>query len=168
MDFGFDVSGAATAVSEMNGAMSGKFTVIMIILMLGLVGRQVFVAFGPSIKISNPLARFSGLGMIGVAVLLIFGGLVVTGKGRYAMIQVQRNILDPFVVNVLERDSCDVTSGAYCVVVFEPDREIIVNWHDKRVDMFAIANPQTEVHWLTTRPKLRPEMLPVSLADGQG
>ncbi|WP_164658859.1 hypothetical protein [Tropicibacter sp. Alg240-R139] len=164
MDFGFDVAGAVAGVSEAKNGLSGKFSMIMIILVFGLVGRQVFVAFGPSLKLSNPFARLSGFGMMGVAVAVIVGGLVVTGKGRTAMIQIKRNISDPFIVNVLERDSCYVASGAYCVVVFEEGREIVVNWFDKRVDMFAIANPQTEVHWLYVRPKFRPE----KLSTGEG
>ncbi|SLN38623.1 hypothetical protein TRL7639_01950 [Falsiruegeria litorea R37] len=157
MDFGFDVTGAVAGVSEARSGLSGKFTMIMIIAVIGLVGRQVFVAFGPSLKFSNPFARFSGFGLIGVAMAVFVGGLLVSGKGRTALIQLQRNISDPFIVSVLERDSCDVASGAYCVVVFEGEREIVVNWFDKRVDMFAIANPRTEVHWLTVRPQLRPE-----------
>ncbi|MBO9449559.1 hypothetical protein J7426_04780 [Tropicibacter sp. R16_0] len=158
MDFGFDVSGAVAGVSEARSGLSGKFTIILMIAVLGLVGRQVFVAFGPSLKVANPFARFSGFGLIGVAIAIFVGGLVVTSKGRTAMIQIQRNISDQFIVSVLERDSCDVTSGAYCVVVFEGEREIVVNWFDKRVDMFAIANPRTEVHWLTVRPQVRPDV----------
>ncbi|SPJ28669.1 hypothetical protein [Falsiruegeria mediterranea] len=118
MDFGFDVSGLVARVSEARSGLSGKFTIILMIAILGLVGRQVFAAFGPSLKVSNSLAGFSGFGLIGVAIAVFVGGLVVTGKGRMAMIQIQRNISDPFIVNVLERDSCDVTLGAYCVVVF--------------------------------------------------
>lgn len=158
MDFGFDVSGAVAGVSEARSGLSGKFTVIMIIAVLGVVGRQVFVAFGPNLKFSNPFARFSGFGLMGVAMAAFVGGLIVTGKGRTALIQLQRNISDPFIVSVLKRDSCDVATGAYCVVVFEGNREIVVNWFDKRVDMFAIANPLTEVHWLTVRPQMRPEV----------
>lgn len=157
MDFGFDVSGAVSEVSQINEGMSGKLKMIMIILVLGIVGRQVFVAFGSNLKLSNPLARLSGVGVLLVGVLVMVGGLLAAGKGRPALIQVQRNIVDPFVVGVLERDSCDIASGAYCVVVFEGDREIIVNWHDKRVDMYAIANPRTEILWKTQRPAARAE-----------
>ena len=157
MDFGFDVGATAAGVSEISSGLSGPFSMILIIFAIGVVGRQVFVAFGPNLKLSNPLAGLSGLGMILAAFAIMVGGLVVMGKGRWALIQVQRQVIDPFVVDVLDRDSCDVASGAYCVVVFEDGREIFVNWFDKRVDMFAIANPQTEVHWLYTRPQLRPE-----------
>lgn len=82
----------------------------------------------------------------------------MTGKAQTALLQLQRNISDPFFVSVLKHDSCDVTTGAFCVVVFEREREIVVNWFDKRVDMFAIVNPQAEVHWLTIKPQLRSEM----------
>ena len=159
MDFGFDVSGAVSGVSQMNEGMSGKLTMIMTILVLGIVGRQVFVAFGSNLKMSNPLARLSGVGVLLVGVAVLVGGLFAAGKGRSALIQLQRNIVDPFVISVLERDSCDIASGAYCVVVFEEDREIIVNWHDKRVDMYAIANPRTEVLWKTQRPMARQEQV---------
>lgn len=159
MDFGFDVSGAVSGVSQMNEGMSGKLTIIMSILVLGIVGRQLFVAFGSNLKLSNPLAHMSGVGVLLVGVAVLVGGLFVAGKGQFALIQVQRNIVDPFVVGVLERDSCEIASGAYCVVVFEEDREIIVNWHDKRVDMYAIANPRTEILWKTQRPVARAEQL---------
>ena len=159
MDFGFDVSGAVSGVSQMNEGMSGKLTIIMSILVLGIVGRQLFVAFGSNLKLSNPLANMSGVGVLLVGVGVLVGGLFVAGKGQSALIQVQRNIVDPFVVGVLERDSCEIASGAYCVVVFEEDREIIVNWHDKRVDMYAIANPRTEILWKTQRPVARTERL---------
>lgn len=156
MELGIDVGATADGVSKVTSGLAGQFSIILMILVIGVVGRQVFVAFGPSLKMSNPLAGLSGIGMILVAFAIMVGGLMVMGKGRWALIQVQRQIVDPFVVDVLERDSCEVASGDYCVVVFEDGREIIVNWFDKRVDMFAIANPQTEVHWLTTRPQLRP------------
>jgi len=168
MDFGFDVGGTAAGVSEMRDGLSGQFTVIMLILVIGIVGRQVFVAFGPSVKLSNPLAGLSGHGMLVAAVVIMVSGLMVTGKGRWALIQVQRQAVDPFVVSVLGRDSCDVASGAYCVVVFEGSREIIVNWHDTRVDMYAIANPRSEVRWLDLRPKVRPEQQQIvaGITDG--
>ena len=155
MDLGFDVTGAVAGVSELNTGMSGKLTLIMSILVLGIVGRQLFVAFGPNLRFSSPFAGVSGTGILAVGALVLVGGLFMAGKGSTALIQVQRNIVDPFVIEVLERDSCDVTSGAYCVVVFENGREIIVNWHDRRVDMFAIANPRTEIYWKTQRPVAR-------------
>ena len=70
---------------------------------------------------------------------------------------VQRHVVDPFVISVLDRDSCDLNSGAYCVVVFEEDRELIVNWHDRRIDMFALVNPPSGSVFYTGRPQPRPQ-----------
>ncbi len=55
---------------------------------------------------------------------------------------VQRNLVDPSIISVLEKDSCDVSSGAYCVIIFDEGREIAVNWFDRGVVLFEIAHPR--------------------------
>ncbi|WP_406644386.1 hypothetical protein QEZ52_10980 [Aliisedimentitalea scapharcae] len=159
MDFGFDVSAAAAGVSQASDGVSGKFTVIMIIAAVGMLGRSLFVAFGSSLRISNPLKALSGIAMILAAFVIMFGGMVLVGKGQSMLLMVQRNVVDPFVVSVLDRDSCDLHSGAYCVIVFEQDRERVVNWHDHRVDMFALVNPPNGSVFHTERPRSRPQII---------
>ena len=159
MDFGFDVSAAASGMSQASDGVSGKFTVIMIIAAMGMLGRSLFVAFGSSVKFSNPFRAFSGIAMVLAAFVILFGGMVLVGKGQKLMLMVQRNIVDPFVVSVLDRDSCDLNSGAYCVIVFEQDRERVVNWHDRRVDMFALVNPPSGSVFHTGRPHSRPKII---------
>ncbi|MBE1285019.1 MAG: hypothetical protein GJ676_17030 [Rhodobacteraceae bacterium] len=155
MDFGFDVSTAAEGVSDVQHGLSGPLTTILIVLAIGVFGRMVFVAFGDRLRIANPLAALSGAGWIIVALSTFLGGLFVTGQARPAWIQVQRHVIDPFVVSILERDSCDPGTGAYCVVVFDPGREMVVNWYDKRVDMYRIVNPQTGPVRRSPRPQIR-------------
>ncbi|GAA6199165.1 hypothetical protein [Aquicoccus sp. SU-CL01552] len=140
MDFGLDVERAASVASRAHGDMVGVLVIVGTVAALGFAGRLVFVAYGDRIKEINPFRGFSGWGMIGVSVAVLAGGLLLTGKQRVALIRLKAHLIDPFVVSVLHKDSCDVASGKYCVVVFEEGREIVVNWYDRRVSMFEIAN----------------------------
>jgi len=153
LDFDFDVS-SVTSVSE--GVM-GQSILIGSLVVIVFVSRMLFVIFAPSIMALNPLRGFSGVGLIGVAVAIFIGGLFLTGKQDHAVRVVQRNIMDPFTVSVLKRDSCDIASGAYCVVVFEGAREISVNWFDHRVYMWDIINPPSGAIWDARRPVSRNE-----------
>jgi len=153
LDFDFDVS-SVTSVSE---GLMGQSILIGSLVVIIFVSRMLFVTFAPSIMALNPLRGFSGFGLIGVAVAIFIGGLFLTGKQGHAVQVVQRNIIDPFTVSVLKRDSCDIASGAYCVVVFEAEREISVNWFDKRVYMWEIINPPSGAVWDTRRPVSRNE-----------
>ncbi len=152
MDLGIDPA----AIAAGSQGMSSNLILIGTIAFVGFFGRLVFVAFAPSIAKANPLANFSGFGLIAVAVALIFGGLFVTGKTVKATVLVQRHLIDPVIVSVLGRDSCDLNSDDYCVVVFEDGREMSVNWHDKRVHMYEILTPATLPLWTSLRPRSRP------------
>lgn len=173
MDFGFDVERAASVASRAHGDMVDVLVIVGAVAALGFFGRLFFVAYGERIKGLNPLQGFSGWGLIGVSVAVIAGGLLMTGKQRAAMIRLKAHLVDPFVVSVLKKDSCDVESGTYCVVVFEEDREIVVNWYDRRVSMFEIANDlDFNPILVSLRPAGRPTTgatgMSVSQAAGQG
>ncbi|WP_293572689.1 hypothetical protein [Phaeobacter sp.] len=153
MDLGFDPAAMAASAE---GA-SSNLMLIGAIAFFGFFGRLLFVAFGPGLAKANPLANFSGLGLIAVAVALIFGGLFVTGNTVKAQILVQRHLVDPVVVSVLGKDSCDIGSSAYCVLVFENGREMSVNWHDKRVHLYDVLTPTVLPLWQSLRPRGRPD-----------
>ncbi|MDX2483727.1 MAG: hypothetical protein QNK42_08720 [Pseudodonghicola sp.] len=140
MNFGFDVEDAVSVASRASSDMTGVSVIVAAVAVLGFFGRLIFVAYGDRLGDLNPLRGVSGWGMIGVAAALFAGGLVMTGKHRSAITAFKARLVDPFVVSVLKKDSCDVSSEKYCVVVFEENREIFVNWYDRRVSMFKIVN----------------------------
>jgi len=151
LEIEFDVS---SYISQVQGS-GGHTLMIALILVAGYFGRLVFVAFGPSIAAANPLRNFSGFGLIGLCVAMFVGYLFLTGKQERALQVVQRNTIDPFMVWVLERDSCDQLSGKYCVIIFEDGREISVNWFAKEVYMWELVNPDHGAVWNTLRPMAR-------------
>lgn len=155
MDIGFDVNAAAAEVSGVTTDMYARLAIILVIAVVGFFGRLIFVAFGSNVKAENPLKGLSGAAMIGLGLVLAFGALIVVGKGDKAVRLVQRNMIDPYIVSVLEKDSCDPMSGAYCVIIFQDDREIAVNWFDKGVNLFEIAHPRQGPVPSSTRPRPR-------------
>jgi len=153
LDFGFDVS---TFVAE-SQRLTGPGIIVGLIALAGTIGRMLFVAFGSSIQGVNPFRNFSGSGLIILGIVLFIGALGVTGKLDKAVHKVQRNTIDPFNVWILKRDACDLSSGKYCVIVFEEGREISVNWFDREVYMWELLNPQSGAVWKTLRPRSRDE-----------
>ncbi|WP_421055966.1 hypothetical protein [Leisingera sp. D0M16] len=123
---------------------------------IGFFGRLVFVAFAPQVAELNLFRNFTSLGFVLLAAALFTGALYISGKQTKAMVLFKRHLVDPVIVTVLGRDSCDPEDGSYCVVVFEDGREKIVNWHDKRVYMWEIVNPPEGAVWYTLRPQPRP------------
>ncbi len=140
MNFGFDIEDAVSVSSQVSSDMMVGSAVVVLVAGLGFFGRLIFVAFGDRLGGLNPLRGVSGWGLIGVSAVLLAGGLVMAGKQRPVIIGFKARVVDPFVVSVLKRDSCDVSGEKYCVVVFEEGREIFVNWYDRRVSMFQIVN----------------------------
>ncbi|MEX0303119.1 MAG: hypothetical protein AB3N24_11905 [Leisingera sp.] len=152
MDLGFDP--AAVAVGAQG--VSNKLMLIGFIAFVGFFGRMVFVAFAPGISKANPFRGVSGPGLILLAAALFAGALYISGKQTKAMVLFNRHLVDPVIVTLLGRDSCDPADGSYCVVVFEEGSEKIVNWYDKRVYMWEIVNPPEGAVWHTLRPRARP------------
>ena len=151
LDIGIDIPSLTSGIQ----GMKGLGLIVGLIALAGFIGRLVFVSFGSSIKNANPLRNFSGLGLIATSIALFVGALMVTGKLDKAVHQIQRNTIDPFTIYVLQRDSCDLSSGKYCVIVFEGDREISVNWFDSKIYMWELLNPQTGAVYKTLRPRSR-------------
>lgn len=152
MDFGFDPSAVAAGSQE----MTSNFVLIGVIAFVGFFGRLLFVAFAPGIAKASPLKNMSAPGFILLAVALFGGGLFLSGKLVKAQVLVSRHLVDPVIVTVLGRDSCDPADGSYCVVVFENGAERLVNWHDQRVFMYEIVNLPQGAIWHTLRPQPRP------------
>lgn len=151
------ITATAGAVQDV-AAIGDQTRALMIIVGLavaGFIGRLVVVSFGDRIAGMNPLRDASGGMMILVAFALIGGGVFYMNGPVKLSIMFRQHVTDPFMVSVLGRDSCDLASGAYCVVVFEKDREIVVNWHDKRVHMMQLMTPPMNPPWGSLRPRPR-------------
>ncbi len=150
----------STALAAGSHAVTDNIVMFGTIAFVGFFGRLIFVAFGPGLANANPLSNFSGYGHILVAVALFAGALHLSGKTVKAQVLFKRHLVDPVVVTVLGRDSCDLTSDSYCVLVFEEGREMSVNWYDKRVYMYEILNPAELPLWSSLRPRGRPNLPP--------
>ncbi|MFW8595012.1 hypothetical protein [Cribrihabitans neustonicus] len=152
MDLGIDPA----AVAAQSQGFSSSLALIATIAFVGFFGRLVFVAFAPNLAARNPLRHLSGAGFLLLAAAIFGGGLYATGKWTKAVVLFNRSLVDPVIVSWLGRDSCDPASGRYCVVVFEAERELVVNWYDKRVYMWEIVNPPEGAPWHSQRPLSRP------------
>ncbi|UTS79514.1 hypothetical protein [Phaeobacter piscinae] len=163
MDLGIDPSALAA------GSHAATDNIIMFgtIAFIGFFGRLLYVAFGPGLASANPLSNFSGYGHILVAVALFAGALHLSGKTVKAQVLFNRHLVDPILVTVLGRDSCDQNGDDYCVIVFEQDREMSVNWYDKRVHMYELLNAAELPLWSSLRPQGRPRGRPTATPPAQ-
>lgn len=151
------ITATAGAVQDVAaiGDQTRALLIIVGLAVLGFIGRLVMVGYGDRIAGMNPLKGASGGVFILAAAALIGGGVFYMNGPVKLSIMLRQNVTDPILVSVLGRDSCDPASGAYCVVVFEVDREIVVNWHDSRVHMMALMTPPMNPPWASLRPKAR-------------
>lgn len=157
MNFGFDPNQAAGVAGKITSAVGPMFW-IMIILALGGIGRMVFVAWGDKFQISRMFENFSGYGLIAVAIGLMLAGVFVADREVRAWVIIQQKIIDPVLVNVLGRDSCNPENDRFCVVVWtDSGREVIVKWHDKRVDALQVYGDYEFSLTQSARPLARPE-----------
>ncbi|OED47143.1 hypothetical protein AB838_17880 [Rhodobacteraceae bacterium (ex Bugula neritina AB1)] len=154
MDLGIDPSAVAAGSQE----LTNTFVMFGTIAFVGIVGRMVFVAFGPGIAKAAPFKNFSAGGFILLAAALFAGGLYASGKTTKATVLFKQHLVEPVIVTWLGNDSCEPASGSYCVVVFEGRQEKIVNWYNKRVSMYEIVNPPQGAVWHTLRPRHRPDL----------
>ncbi|QAX30495.1 hypothetical protein [Leisingera sp. NJS204] len=152
MELGIDPAALAAGSQEATSTLA----MLGLIAFTGIFGRMMFVAFAPGLAKVNPFRNFSGLGFVLLAAGLFAGALYVSGKQTKAIVLFNRHLVDPVIVTLLGRDSCDPARGSFCVVVFEDGQEKIVNWYDKRVYMYEIVNPPEGAIWHTQRPRARP------------
>lgn len=145
-----------SAMAAQSQGLTSNLALIAAIAGLGFFGRLLFVIFGPKLAGRNPLCNFSGTALIVVAAVLFGGAIYASGKWTKAVVLFNRTLVDPVIVTWLGRDSCDPATGRYCVVVFEEERELVVNWYDKRVYMWEIVNPPEGAPRYSPRPLSRP------------
>ena len=159
-----EISTAAASVQEVSeiGPQARTLLLIVGLAFAGFIGRLVVVSFGDRVAGMNPLRNASGGVMILAAVLLMGGGVFYMNGHVKTGIMIRQHVTDPFIVSVLGRDTCEVPSGDYCVVVFEEEREIVVNWHDKRVHMMELLTPPMNPPWGSLRPRPRSDDLVVA------
>ena len=156
MEVGVDPAEIAAA-SEALGSAMGPFLWIMGLLAAGLIGRMIFVAWGDRLRPSAWLQNMSGAGLIALALGLFVVGIFVSGTEVRAWVKIQQSLIDPFLVTVLKRDSCNPTNDRFCVVVWEQDgREIMVKWHDRRVNAHKVFGGHQFTLYSSARPQPRP------------
>lgn len=157
MDFSVEAQQAVEASSGLTSAV-GPFLILMVILALGMLGRMVYIAWGDDFDFSS---LFSGGSMGKLVAFLIaapIAGLYLTDSEVKAWVLVQQKVIDPVLVDVLKRDSCNPARDEFCVVVWEEDgREIFVNWHDKRVDAMKVFGGYEFSLYTSKRPQVRPQ-----------
>ncbi len=159
MDFGFTPDQAAGAAEQVNSAVGPTVWLILIVAVAG-IGKLIFIAWGDKMNPSGLLANFSGWGLVGVAALFLVGGMFMSDREVRAWVQLRQTFVDPVMVNVLGMDSCNPVRNKFCVVTWEEDgRELVVNWHDKRVTAFDVFGGYEFTLYDSLRPLARPETL---------
>lgn len=129
MFFGFDVSGAISAMSQPFQDTPERLVIILAIAVFGVAGRYLFVAFALSLKVTRPIPSFSGGSMLGVGALVVFALLAIVGHpDRLSPTEKQTN------AGVLrQQDSCDFLRSERCVIIIDGESEISVSPLDRRL-----------------------------------
>ncbi|THH37422.1 hypothetical protein E4Z66_10980 [Aliishimia ponticola] len=136
---------------------TGPFFWILVILAGGMIAGMIYVAWGEKFQVSNLLGGMSGVGLIALAGALLVAGVFVTDREVRAWVLIQRNLIDPFYVTILGKDSCNPESSKFCVVVWDKTgKELLVNWHDKRVNAHEVFGGYEFSLFTSARPQMRP------------
>ncbi|MFY9212574.1 MAG: hypothetical protein WAO69_15765 [Aestuariivita sp.] len=165
MEFDFDPAEVSAVGAVINSDLMHAMMIIGAIAVFGLLGRLFFMAMRDRAAKHNPLRDASGGGLIFASLALVAAGIYFNSGHVKTMVMVQRHVVDPITVSVLKRDSCQLSGGDYCVVVFQEDREIVVNWFDKRVHMFTLLTPAMNPPWGSPRPVARDPHYLLTQAD---
>ncbi|WP_420004278.1 hypothetical protein [Arenibacterium sp. LLYu02] len=152
MDFGVNVA----ALSGTAQGLSQSVTLGMIFLLVGGVGRMIFVAFGDRMVRFNPFRNMSGQMMLLVGGAIVLSPLFFETQVNHVWTKAKSLTVEPFLTEVLGRDSCVIDETSYCVVIFEGEAELVVNWYHRGVYMWALLNPETSAVWDAPRPPRRP------------
>ena len=159
MDSGISPSELAQTGNQPSDAIGPTFW-ILLLLAVGTVAGKIYISWGDRVQISSWLGNASGGALIGLGAMFFIVGIFLTDREVRTWILIRQNLIDPFVVTVLQTDSCNPQNDRFCVVVWEPEgREIVVNWHDKRVDAFSIYNDLELTLYASARPRSRPGVL---------
>ena len=123
-----------------NSDLMHAMMIIGAIAVFGLLGRLVFMAMRDRAAKHNPLRDASGGGLIFASLALVAAGIYFNSGHVKTMVMVQRHVVDPITVSVLKRDSCQLSGGDYCVVVFQEDREPAQVPHRSRADRSPLCH----------------------------
>lgn len=166
MEFGFLLEQAAGAASQVSSAVGPTFWLIMIVAVAG-VGKLIFIGWGDKLSPSGLLGSLPGGALIGFAALILVVGMFISDREVKALVKFQQTFVDPVIVDILGRDSCNPERNRFCVVTWDDDgREILVNWHDRRITAFDIYGDYDFTLFESIRPQLRPTLLLQPATEG--
>lgn len=166
MEIGFSLEQVTGAASQVGSAVGPTFWLILIVAVAG-VSKLIFIGWGDKLSPSALLGGLSGGTLIGLVALFLVVGMFATDREVRVWVKFQQIFIDPVIVDILGRDSCDPTHNRFCVVTWDDDgREILVNWHDRRIKAFDIFGGYEFTLFESLRPQLRPTPLGRLAAEG--
>lgn len=125
--------GAARGLTGGGGVGSAPLT-LMAVLAVGMIAQPVFILCMMRIRPQNPLKGRTGTVWITAAMLIFYGGAVVTGRVGWIEHGIQSRVVHPFMIAVLGRDTCDPAGWAGCASIFVEGEEIFVRHGDRHGD----------------------------------
>ena len=157
MDIPFSAQQASAAAEHVNSVTGPTVWLIFILAAAGIL-KMIMIGWGDRIQEKGQkLLTISAGGMVAIAVVIGLGGMFYSDKEVKAWIKVRQTVVDPILVDVLKRDSCNPAKNRFCAVVFDEDgREIVVNWHDKRVNAMKTYGDFQFTTYTSLRPVARP------------
>ncbi len=166
MELGFTPEQAAGAARQVTSAV-GPMVWLMVIVAVAGVGKLVFIAWGDKVSLPGLLGNLHGAGLIAFSVLFLVAGIFISDREVRVWVKFKQTFVDPVIVDILGRDSCDPETNRFCVVTWDDDgREIAVNWYDNRLKAFDIYGGYDLTLYESLRPQLRPAPLQQSAAEG--
>ena len=165
MEFDINVDQIDQTATGINNAI-GPLTYLLVILAVAGIGRMIFVAYGDKLQLSALYEGFSGKSYVVIFAAICAGLVMFTDQEVRIWIKFKSTMVDPVLTDVLKRDSCNPETNRFCVVVWEDDgREMVVNWHDRRVDAFKVFGGYQFTLFESPRPVARPEGVDFARAD---
>lgn len=129
----------------------------MILVVIGGIGRMIFVAFGDRLVAFNPFRHLSGPKMLVVGGAIVLAPVFFETQVNHVLTKTKSLTLEPILTEVLGRDSCVIDEDSYCVVIFEGETELVVNWYHRGIYMWGLLNPDSGAVWDAPRPPERPD-----------
>ena len=140
---------------------------LMVIAAVAGIGKLVLVAWGDKFSGAGLFGNLTGSGFIGVAVVFLVAGIFLTDREVRVWVKFKQTFVDPVIVDVLGKDSCDPADDRFCVVTWDEDgREIVVNWYDRRINAFDTYGGYELTLYESIRPQQRPTLVGLSVSEG--
>jgi len=146
-----------SAVTGMTQQVTQSMSLLAVFVLVGGIGRLVFVAYGDKLTGVNPFRNLSGPALLLAGAVIILGPMFFSSKLNRIWVNIKSYTAEPFITQLLDRDSCTITDTSYCVVIFEGEQEIVVNWYNRGVYLWGVLNPEGGAVWDAPRPPRRPE-----------